>query len=353
MSPGTGPLLEYRTTPSSHWRITPPAGRGHSELILVHGLGEHAGRMMPLARELSELGYRCRVPDLPGHGGSGEDAHHRVVEAYLHGTEAADVIDRIQGMPEATRKEALNIAEQMHQRLFGTSFEQIIDRIEKLALWSSIDGNESGVPHFIWGHSLGGLASFHAACRIDLDPVGSPAGLVLGSPAFAPPAAEQDLMARFFMGQAYFFSSMMLLRPIAALQRLLLRGLGLDGDGEFANEAVSDLPAERLLHSIDPLQNHKIPLCFAGRLLPWMARARRSARTLRTPVFVFAPGYDPIVDPSGVRTVTACLQKSFDPRRPHLLNIHEQMRVHDLARSSCADSIVPGVHQWMQGELGG
>ncbi|HIO65448.1 MAG TPA: alpha/beta fold hydrolase, partial [Planctomycetes bacterium] len=343
MTPRAGALLEYRTTPFSHWRITPPTGRGHSEMILVHGLGEHAGRMMPLARKLSELGYRCRVPDLPGHGGHGEDSHHGVIEAYLQGDEAADVVDRIQGMPEALQQEAQKIAAKMHQRLFGTSFEQIIDRVEKLALWSAIDGNESGVPHYIWGHSLGGLASFHAASRIDLDPAGAPAGLVLGSPAFAPPAAEQDLMARFFTSQAYFFSSMTLLRPIAALQRLLLRGLGIDGDGEFANEAVSDLPAERLLHSIDPLQNHQIPLCFAGRLLPWMAKARRSARTLRTPVFVFAPGYDPIVDPSGVRAVTACLQKSFDPRRPHLLDIHEQMRVHDLARSSCGDSIVTRV----------
>lgn len=346
------PLLEFRSSPFQHWRVTPAQGVGHGELILVHGLGEHAGRMMPLARRFAAMGYRCRVPDLPGHGASGEDSHHAVVKAYLKGRDASEVNALIQQLAPSLITEAKQIAANKHQQLFSTTFEQIIEQVEKLTLWSAIDGTQARVPHHVWGHSLGGLAAFHAVSRIDRDQCCAPTSLVLGSAAFSPPAAVDDLLNKFIIGQAYLLSSFSLLRPIAALQRLFLQLLRIDGDGRFANEHVSDLPAERLLHSTDPLQNHQIPLCFAGRLLPWMARARKVARTLRTPVLIFAPGFDPIVNTTGSRGVAASLPNSIDDRRPHRLDIHESMKVHDLVRSSCAEEIISRVHSWMKGDLG-
>ena len=345
------PLLEFRSSPFRHWRVTPAQGVGHCELILVHGLGEHAGRMMPLARRFAAMGYRCRVPDLPGHGAHGEDSHHALVEAYLRGRTASEVIDLIQEMPHRLIEEAKKIAADKHQQLFGTTFEEIIEQVERLTLWSAIDSNESRVPHHVWGHSLGGLAAFHAVSRIDRDQCCAPTSLVLSSAAFAPPA-DDDVLKKIIIGQAYLLSSFSMLRPIAALQRLLLQLLRVDGDGRFANEHVSDLPAERHLHSMDPLQNHQIPLCFAGRLLPWMARARKVARTLRTPVMIFAPGFDPIVNTTGSRTVAASLPISIDDRRSQRLDIYESMTVHDLVRSSCAEAIISRAHSWMKGDLG-
>ena len=98
MTPLTPPeaLLERREFPVDHWRVTPVSSAAHSEVILVHGLGEHSGRMMPLARQLASLGYNCRVPDLPGHGGCGGQFHHAVIEAYLHSADATEVIDRLE-----------------------------------------------------------------------------------------------------------------------------------------------------------------------------------------------------------------------------------------------------------------
>lgn len=345
------PRLEFRSSPFQHWRVTPAQGEGHSELILVHGLGEHAGRMMPLAKRFAAMGYRCRIPDLPGHGANGEDSHHVVVEAYLKGRDGAEVIDLIHSMPDHLVMDAEQIAASKHRDLFHTSFEEIIEQIKRLILWSAIDGADSRVPHHVWGHSLGGLASFHAVSRIDRDLYGAPTSLVLASPAFAPPAAADDLLARLITGQAYLLSSIPVLRPLAALQRGFLQLLRIDGDGRFANEFVSDLPAERLLHSTDPLQNHQIPLCFAGRLLPWMACARKVARSLRTPVMIFAPGFDPIVNTSGSRVLAASLPISSDARHPQRLDIHESMRVHDLVRSSCGEAIISRAHSWMMGDL--
>ena len=330
------PLLEHREFPVTHWRVTPASGNAHSEVILVHGLGEHAGRMMPLARRLTSLGYNCRVPDLPGHGGCGGVAHHAVIEAYLRCGDAAQILDRIHALPQQLRQEVEQDNAKKLAALYRTSFEQVIEMVEKLASWSVIDGNDSNRPHFLWGHSMGGLASFHAACRIDRDFTSAPTGLILSSPAFAPPPHDDDLFSRCITTQSMWLSSFALLRPLAALQRLGLLLLHLEGDGRWASEHVSDLPSETLLHSEDPYHNHRIPLCFAAQLLPAMASSRARARNLRTPVFTSAPGYDFIVNSAAARGVAASLPESVDPHRPHRLDILEDMREHDLPRSSCA-----------------
>ncbi|MAW76107.1 MAG: hypothetical protein CMJ95_01785 [Planctomycetes bacterium] len=348
-SPRGEPLLEHREFPVAHWRVTPASGSAHSEVILVHGLGEHAGRMMPVARQLASLGYNCRVPDLPGHGGCGGSAHLAIVESYLRGKDATEILDRIQSFPEHQQQEADEDNSWQLAALYRTSFEQIIETVQKLATWSVIDGNDADRPHFLWGHSMGGLACFHAACRIDRDFTSAPTGLILSAPAFAPPPQDNDLLLKLVSAQALLLSSFTVLKPIAALQRLCLRILSLEGDGRWASKHVSNAPAETLLHSKDPYHNHRIPLCFAARLLPAMAASRTRARNLRTPVFAFAPGYDFIVNSTGTRTVAACLPISIDPLRPHRLEIFEDMQSHDLARSWCGNPSLTRIHQWMQG----
>lgn len=351
MTPLTPPeaLLERREFPVDHWRVTPVSATAHSEVILVHGLGEHSGRMMPLARQLASLGYNCRVPDLPGHGGCGGEFHHAVIEAYLHSADATEVIDRLEALPDDLRREAEQDNHQQLGALYRTSFDEIIETVEQLTAWSCIDGNDANRPHFIWGHSMGGLASLHAACRIDRDFTSAPTGLILSSPAFAPPPNEDALSLRLITTQAMWLSSIAPLKPLAALQRLGLRLLRLEEDARWASNHVSDLPSETFLHVVDPYHRHRIPLCFAARLLSWMASSRARARNLRTPVFTFGPGYDPIVSTAGTRIVTASLRESLDPLRPHRLDVHEQMRVHDLVRSSCGNAIITRVHQWMRG----
>ena len=48
-----------------------PEGRASATLVLVHGLGEHAGRYAPVAEHFTRHGYAVRAYDHRGHGGTG------------------------------------------------------------------------------------------------------------------------------------------------------------------------------------------------------------------------------------------------------------------------------------------
>lgn len=108
-------------------------------VIVVHGLGEHAGRYDALARRLNEWGFAVRGYDHYGHGDSNGVRGALPVDDRLV-TDLADVID-------STRLRM-----------------------------------DEGVPLIVFGHSMGGLVS---ACMVSQGklPVD---GLVLSSPALDP-----------------------------------------------------------------------------------------------------------------------------------------------------------------------
>ncbi len=49
-----------------HWRTAGPASG--TPLVLLHGFLGHGGDWTPVAEILAEKGFRCLMPDLPGHG---------------------------------------------------------------------------------------------------------------------------------------------------------------------------------------------------------------------------------------------------------------------------------------------
>jgi alpha-beta hydrolase superfamily lysophospholipase len=108
-------------------------------VVLVHGLGEHAGRYDHVARRLNRWGFKVRGYDHYGHGES-------------NGERGA--------LPQA-----------------GRLVDDLADVIDSTRLRM-----EPGVPLIVFGHSLGGLvaASLAAAGQVPLD------GLVLSSPALDP-----------------------------------------------------------------------------------------------------------------------------------------------------------------------
>ena len=342
--------LEHRIFPVPHWRLTPASGEIHSEILVVHGVGEHAGRMLPLAAQLADQGFACRLPDLPGHGGDGGPAHQRLMHCYLEGIDSAKTLKQIKNMSSEDLQHLETVRSQRLQELNCVSFDSIIEAVERCLLWSAGDGNESRRPHFIWAHSMGALATLGALEKVDRDISSAPKGVVLSAPALAPPPFADDLLSRLASNKAYFMSTFTPLKPFAMLQRGAAWALDLQSDGRWSSEHISDLVDEQVLHPADPLQQMYLPICFLGRLLPAMGRAQSKVRQLRTPTYAIAPGFDPIVNNNGLLRWAPKLRESLDPARPHRLARYEDLCVHDLARSSAADDVIECAHQWLIGK---
>src|SRR6185369_4949120 len=116
----------------------PATGAPRGMVLIVHGLGEHAGRYDPVARRLNQWGFAVRSYDQYGHGES----------------------DGVRGgLPTSNRL-----------------LDDLTDLVE-----SSYRRAGPGVPLLLFGHSMGGLvaASFVSRGRKPVD------ALVLSSPLLA------------------------------------------------------------------------------------------------------------------------------------------------------------------------
>lgn len=136
-----GETLALREWPLGVGDLAPasaPATTARGTVLIVHGLGEHAGRYAPLARWLNGQGYAVRGYDLYGHGRSSGRRGHLARETQH--------LEHLAEVAAATRTAAA-----------GAS------------------------PLIVLGHSLGGLIASSAVARGLL----APDGLVLSSPALA------------------------------------------------------------------------------------------------------------------------------------------------------------------------
>lgn len=126
------------------WRRWVPAGQPRASIVVIHGLGEHAGRYGEVAETLARAGFALTAMDLEGFGGSSGQRGDVRYEP------TCDDVDRI-------------IADER--------------------------ARTGGLPVFLYGHSLGGLYAFLYA----IDRTEDVAGLVLTGPAFDSELRHQPL----------------------------------------------------------------------------------------------------------------------------------------------------------------
>ncbi|MDI1271091.1 MAG: lysophospholipase [Polaromonas sp.] len=214
-------------------------------VLMVHGLGEHAGRYDHVARQLLDWGFAVRAYDQRGHGESGGERGGLSSETLLL-EDLAEVVDD-------TRLRSLRLP-----RVGG--------------------GDEAAgpLPLILLGHSLGGLVAGRFV-SLGLRPVD---GLVMSSPALDP--------------------------GLNAIQKLLLATLpaiapNLRVNNGVKPEFISHDPQVVSKYLADPLVHARI----SARLARFIATAGpatvAAAATWSTPTLLMYAGADRLVNPAGSR----------------------------------------------------
>ena len=225
--PGTGgvTLHTIRWTPDA----TPRA-----EILLVHGYGEHSGRYEHVAQRLCDAGFAVTSLDHRGHG-------------------------RTTGVERGT----------------VDNFDLLVDDLASVVTDLS-SGTSDGVPLFVYGHSMGGLATVRLAERGDE----RFAGLIITGPALQTAASVP--------------------KPVLAIANALgriapnLPTIELDGD------AISRVPAVRADYDADPLHYRgKVTTGTARELSVAMKAAMEQAGRITVPVLIMHGSDDTLADPAG------------------------------------------------------
>ena len=221
-------------------------GAPRALVLMVHGLGEHAGRYHHVARQLLDWGFAVRAYDQRGHGESGGARGGLASEALLL-EDLAEVLDD-------TRLRALRLLRH---------------------------GAASGpLPLILLGHSLGGLVVSRFV-SLKIRPVD---GLVLSSPALDP---GLNRLQKFLLA----------VLPAIAPDLRINNGL--------KPEYISH--DQQVVHDYlaDPLVHAKI----SARLAKFIATAGpatlAAASSWSTPTLLMYAGADKLVNPAGSRAFAA------------------------------------------------
>jgi alpha-beta hydrolase superfamily lysophospholipase len=218
-----------------------PAGAPRAQVLLVHGLGEHAGRYAPLAAELHGWGFAVRAYDQRGHGLSGGARGGLPLDTAL--------LDDLAAVIDATRS-------MHHQR------------------------GQPGLPLILLGHSLGGLVAGRFV-SLQLRPVDA---LVMSSPALDPGlSALQKLLVATL--------------PAIAPNLRVNNGL----DPRF----LSHDPAVVAAYRADPLVHPKISARLARFIATAGSATVAAAAHWHVPTLLLYAGDDHLVNPAGSRAFAA------------------------------------------------
>ena len=225
--PGTGgvTLHTIRWTPDAQ-----PTARPTAEILLVHGYAEHSGRYEQVARRFCDAGFAVTSLDHRGHG-------------------------QTTGVKRGTID----------------SFPALVDDLVAM-----VDGIGTDTPLFVYGHSMGGLATVRLAERDDSRFAGviiTGASLQAAASVPRPVLAAANLVGRFAPN---------------------LPTIQLDGD------AMSRVPEVRADYDADPLNfRGKVTTGTARQLSVAMDAAMDEAANITAPILIMHGSDDTLADPAG------------------------------------------------------
>ena len=236
------------------WPVAGHEGALRGVVLIVHGLGEHAGRYDHVARQLNDWGFAVRGYDHYGHGDS----------AGVRGTLPYDnrLIEDLADVVESTR--------------------------------GRMDVN---VPLLLLGHSMGGLIAARYVSLMSLT-----RGMAGVNARFKPPLNGLILSSPALDAGLGFFQKLLLATVARAAPNLTLRN-GLD------SQYISHDPAVIAAYQNDPLVHDRI----SGRLARFIAEtgpevvAQAGQWTL--PTLLMYAGQDKLVNARG--------SKAFEQAAPH------------------------------------
>jgi len=209
-----------------------PEGRPKALLALMHGLGEHTGRYAHVGKVMADEGYALIGFDLRGHGKSGgARGHSPSLDAYMQ-----DI------------KEFLVFLVQRHPE----------------------------IPHFLYGHSLGGLLYLSYAIQFKPELM----GVIVTGAALRSSLQEQK-------GKIAMVNLLGSLLPAMTIQS------GLDPT------TISRDPDVVQVYIKDPLVHYRTSLGFGKAALSAIELCFARTRELRLPLLIMHGKADQLTYPSG------------------------------------------------------
>jgi lysophospholipase len=242
-------------------------------VLLLHGFGDHAGRYHDVARVLNARGYSVLAYDERGHGASeGPRGHADSFDLYLADLDAA---------------------------------------------WAEAKRSLRG-PHFLYGHSFGGLTLMR---WLQTRPQ-RPAGVVLSAPWLATAMRVPRLK---------LLAAKLLLKVAPALAI---------PSGANVPENLTRDPQRVAAYLEDPLVHHLISARFHAEAMKAQAEARARPLPSGLPVLLIVPGDDPLV------AAGATLEWARERGQGVQVRVREGGR-HELHNDLDRDEVLAGVADWL------
>lgn len=218
-----------------------------ARLTIVHGLGDHSGRYTGLAGDLAAAGIAVCAADYRGHG-------------------------RSEG-----------------QRGFVTSWEDLRRDVRRSLAWCAHQVPD--VPHFLMGHSLGGLIVSEFLTQPDIETYNLRAAIV-SAPALINNAVPEYLMV--------------LSRILSRIWPTLSMNTQLDANG------IAKDPAEVQRYINDPLIHVKGTPRLGAEADAAMQRVWANPAAFRTPLLIIHGEHDALIPVESSRRLYATLAPGLD-----------------------------------------